>query len=72
MIDQVIQAIHNKEKERLNDDIELIASENYPSQDILDLLGSYFSVKYSEGFPKEVSKQGIFSLIILARSPTVD
>ena len=58
MIDQVIQAIHNKEKERLNDDIELIASENYPSQDILDLLGSYFSVKYSEGFPKEVSKQG--------------
>jgi glycine/serine hydroxymethyltransferase len=39
MIDQVIQAIHSKEKERLNDDIELIASENYPSQDILDLLG---------------------------------
>ena len=58
MIDQVIQAIHNKEKERLNDDIELIASENYPSQDILDLLGSYFSVKYAEGFPREVSKQG--------------
>ena len=55
---QVIQAIHNKEKERLNDDIELIASENYPSQDILDLLGSYFSVKYAEGFPREVSKQG--------------
>lgn len=58
MIDQVIQAIHSKEKERLNNDIELIASENYPSQDILDLLGSYFSVKYAEGFPKEVSKQG--------------
>lgn len=58
MIDQVIQAIHSKEKERLNDDIELIASENYPSQDILDLLGSYFSVKYSEGLPREVSKQG--------------
>ena len=58
MIDQLIQAIHSKEEERLNDDIELIASENYPSQDILDLLGSYFSVKYSEGFPREVSKQG--------------
>ena len=58
MIDQVIQAIHSKEEERLNDDIELIASENYPSQDILDLLGSYFSVKYAEGFPREVSKQG--------------
>ena len=58
MIDQLIQAIHSKEEERLNDDIELIASENYPSQDILDLLGSYFSVKYSEGLPREVSKQG--------------
>lgn len=58
MIDQLIQAIHSKEEERLNDDIELIASENYPSQDILDLLGSYFSVKYAEGFPREVSKQG--------------
>lgn len=58
MIDINIQKILGKEVERLNHDIELIASENYPSQDILDLMGSHFSVKYSEGFPLSVSKQG--------------
>ena len=58
MIDAVLQSLENEETNRLNNDIELIASENYPSQDILDLMGSHFSVKYSEGFSKEVSKQG--------------
>ena len=58
MIDKLIQCLEKQETERLNNDIELIASENYPSQDILDLLGSHFSVKYAEGYPKEVSKQG--------------
>lgn len=58
MIDSKIQNLLKKEIDRLNNDIELIASENYPSQDILDLMGSNFSVKYSEGFPAEVSKQG--------------
>lgn len=58
MINNRIQAILKEEVNRLNHDIELIASENYPSQDILDLMGSHFSVKYSEGFPLSVSKQG--------------
>lgn len=58
MINNRIQAILKEEVSRLNHDIELIASENYPSQDILDLMGSHFSVKYSEGFPLSVSKQG--------------
>lgn len=58
MIDSKLQELETKETNRLNNDIELIASENYPSQDILDLLGSHFSVKYAEGFPKQVSKQG--------------
>lgn len=58
MIDSKLQELEAKETNRLNNDIELIASENYPSQDILDLLGSHFSVKYAEGFPKQVSKQG--------------
>lgn len=58
MIDSKLQELSNRETKRLNDDIELIASENYPSQDILDLMGSHFSVKYSEGFPLSVSKQG--------------
>lgn len=58
MIDKYLQELEIKETNRLNDGIELIASENYPSQDILDLLGSHLSVKYAEGFPNEVSKQG--------------
>jgi len=58
MIDSKLQELESKETNRLNNDIELIASENYPSQDILDLLGSHFSVKYAEGLPKQVSKQG--------------
>lgn len=58
MIDSELQELEAKETDRLNNDIELIASENYPSQDILDLLGSHFSVKYAEGLPKQVSKQG--------------
>lgn len=58
MIDLKLQELEAKETKRLNGDIELIASENYPSQDILNLMGSHFSVKYAEGFSKEVSKQG--------------
>ena len=57
MIDLKLQELEAKETKRLNGDIELIASENYPSQDILDLMGSHFSVHYAEGFSKEVSKQ---------------
>ena len=58
MVDEVIKYLEKQETNRLNNDIELIASENYPSQDILDLLGSHFSVKYAEGYPKLISKQG--------------
>lgn len=50
MIDEYLQELEKEETKRLNNDIELIASENYPSQDILDLMGSHFSCKYSEGF----------------------
>jgi len=58
MTDSTLEELEIEETKRLNDGIELIASENYPSQDILDLLGSHFSVKYAEGFPKKISKQG--------------
>ena len=51
MIDKKLSELIIQERHRLNNDIELIASENYPSQDILDLLGSVFSVKYAEGYP---------------------
>lgn len=58
MIDPKLQELIKEETNKLNDTICLIASENYPSQDILDLEGTVMSVPYTEGFPKEVSKQG--------------
>ena len=58
MIDKKLQVIVNKEKNKLNDELVLIASENYPSQDVLDLMGSVCSVPYTEGYPKDVSAQG--------------
>lgn len=58
MKDKRLLELIEKETNKLNDTICLIASENYPSQDILDIEGSVFSVHYAEGFPKEVSKSG--------------
>ena len=58
MIDTKLNQIVNKEKDKLNNELVLIASENYPSQDILDLMGSVCSVPYTEGYPKDVSAQG--------------
>lgn len=40
-----------KEKERQENNIELIASENYVSKDILKLQGSILTNKYAEGYP---------------------
>ena len=40
-----------KEKERQEKGIELIASENYISNDIQDALSSVFTDKYAEGYP---------------------
>ena len=46
-----ISDILNKEQERQNNTIELIASENYTSQAVMDLCGSIFTNKYAEGYP---------------------
>ncbi len=46
----VYQAIHN-EKKRQREGMELIASENYVSEAVLEALGSVFTNKYSEGYP---------------------
>lgn len=43
----------NKELERQNNNIELIASENFVSNDILKLQGSILTNKYAEGYPKK-------------------
>ena len=39
-----------KEKKRQNQNIELIASENYVSKDVLKLQGSILTNKYAEGY----------------------
>lgn len=58
MIDNILQQLVKTQINNLNNAICLIASENYPTQDILDLEGTVLSVPYAEGFPREVSKQG--------------
>lgn len=50
-MDKRIRKILDKEKNRQRDNIELIASENYVSNDILELQGSIFTNKYAEGYP---------------------
>lgn len=52
-MDKKILAALEKEKKRQHDNIELIASENYVSDDILTLQGSIFTNKYAEGYPNK-------------------
>lgn len=49
-MDSLIKNALEKEKERQNNNIELIASENYVSKEILELQGSIFTNKYAEGY----------------------
>lgn len=51
MKDQEIKALIEAETKRQNEGIELIASENYPSMDVMEAQGSIFTAKYAEGYP---------------------
>ena len=48
-----IKHILNKEKIRQDTTVELIASENFASQSVMDLCGSIFTNKYAEGYPSK-------------------
>jgi glycine hydroxymethyltransferase len=48
-----IKLILDKEQLRQDTTIELIASENYASQAVMDLCGSIFTNKYAEGYPRK-------------------
>ena len=50
-MDKRIKDALDSEFKRQNDNVELIASENYVSEDILKLQGSIFTNKYAEGYP---------------------
>jgi len=49
--DPALQAALNAERQRQEDHIELIASENYASPRVLEAQGSVLTNKYAEGYP---------------------
>ena len=51
IMDIRINRILAKEVARQENTIELIASENFASQSVMDLAGSVFTNKYAEGYP---------------------
>ena len=51
MIDQELQAALSAEGKRQRENIELIASENYCSEEVRELSGSILTNKYAEGYP---------------------
>ena len=52
-MDKRITEILNKEKNRQSNTIELIASENFASDAVIELAGSIFTNKYAEGYPNK-------------------
>ena len=55
-----VATILKKEMVRQDSNVELIASENYPSDAVMAAAGSIFCAKYTEGYPaaKEVGNKG--------------
>ena len=51
MIYPAVEEILNLEQYRQDTTVELIASENFASQAVMDLCGSVFTNKYAEGYP---------------------
>lgn len=49
--DPDVYAILQNEKRRQYEGLELIASENFTSQAVMEAVGSAFTNKYSEGLP---------------------
>ncbi len=50
-MDTRVQGILDREIDRQSTTVELIASENFASQSVMDLCGSVFTNKYAEGYP---------------------
>ena len=51
MNDKVLEGFIQQEIRRQSNNIELIASENYVSKDVLEAVGSVLTNKYAEGYP---------------------
>ena len=52
-LDPEIAEVILKETQRQNDNLELIASENFVQKGILEAAGSVLTNKYAEGYPKK-------------------
>jgi glycine hydroxymethyltransferase len=51
--DKVVFDIFQKELQRQTDHLELIASENFVSPAVMEAMGSIFTNKYAEGYPRK-------------------
>ena len=51
MRDEKIFSLINEEKDRQTNGLELIASENYASEQVISAMGSILTNKYAEGLP---------------------
>src|SRR3989344_7262826 len=58
MKDKVVENLIKKEQKRQRSVINLIASENFVSKDVLAAVGSEFMNKYAEGYPGKRYYQG--------------
>ena len=50
-MDTAIQTLIAKEYDRQKNELEMIASENYVSKEVMDAYANVFTNKYSEGYP---------------------
>ncbi|MEP6900739.1 MAG: serine hydroxymethyltransferase, partial [Actinomycetota bacterium] len=52
-VDPIISEAIDNETRRQTNGLELIASENFVSEAVLQAMGSVFTNKYAEGYPKK-------------------
>ena len=57
--DPQVQEVIDKELARQNNNIELIASENFVSRAVLEAQGSILTNKYAEGYPGNATTVGV-------------
>jgi len=56
--DPEIYSIINDEISRQENELQMIASENYASKAVMDVVGSVLTNKYAEGYPNKIYSGG--------------